>query len=213
MPISLSVYNNGGKIMKKLILMSIFLLNITNAFAVYFIEAKGGLAFVDKFDVGATSYSGSLSYILSGEILYEASKSTEVGIGFAYKANSAAKGALYSNDPNASMHLFDSFPVYGVAKYHFPEIKGVSPYAKAFLGVGFNTVGRYDWVVKSSDGLYTGFGLGGEYGNIVGDFSYCMTQSELTFYNENTLSYEIRDTKHSSFNITIGYKYELPWFK
>lgn len=199
--------------MKKLIVLSIFILNISNIFAVINVEAKGGLAFVDKYTISNQSYSGRLSYTLEGEAFYESSPNTEVGIGIAYKYNSPASGTLYSGSSSDDMHLFDSFPVYGIAKYKFPDFKGFGTYAKFYLGMSWNQVGRYDYIKAVRPSLYTGIGFGLLYGNVAADLSYCMQETELVFVNPVTISEETKSSSHSSLNLTVGYRFELPWFK
>jgi len=200
--------------MKKLLTLSIFILSLSNIFAVINIETKGGLALVDNYTISNAGYSGSLSYTFDVEGFYKATETTEIGMGIGYKYNSPAKGSLYSTNSSDSMHLFNSVPIYAVAKYTFPEIGGYTIFAKGYLGMSINQIGDYDYVQSVESGIYTGLGLGLYYGNVVGDFSYCLQQTQLTFVNpDNGNKLETKSTKHSSMNLTVGYRFELPWFK
>ena len=200
--------------MKKLLILSIFVLSLSNIFAVINIETKGGLALVDNYTISSAGYSGSLSYTFDVEGFYKATETTEIGMGMGYKYNSPAKGSLYSTNSSDSMHLFNSIPIYAVAKYTFPEISGYTIFAKGYLGMAINQIGDYDYVQSVESGIYTGIGLGLYYGNVVGDFSYCLQQTQLTFVNpDNGNKLETKSTKHSSMNLTVGYRFELPWFK
>ena len=200
--------------MKKLLILSIFVLSLSNIFAVINIETKGGLALVDNYTISSAGYSGSLSYTFDVEGFYKATETTEIGMGMGYKYNSPAKGSLYSTNSSDSMHLFNSIPIYAVAKYTFPEISGYTIFVKGYLGMAINQIGDYDYVQSVESGIYTGIGLGLYYGNVVGDFSYCLQQTQLTFVNpDNGNKLETKSTKHSSMNLTVGYRFELPWFK
>ncbi len=200
--------------MKKLLTLSIFILSLSNIFAVINIETKGGLALVDNYSISGSGYSGSLSYTFDVEAFYETTDTIEIGMGMGYKYNSPAKGSLYSTNSSDSMHLFNSIPIYAVAKYTFPEISGYTIFAKGYLGMAINQIGDYDYAQSVDSGIYTGIGLGLYYGNVVGDLSYCLQQTELTFVNpDNSNKLETKSTKHSSINLTVGYRFELPWFK
>lgn len=200
--------------MKKLLILSIFIFSLSNIFGVINVETKGGLALVDNYTISGAGYSGSLSYTFDLEAFYEATDNTEIGIGIGYKYNSPAKGSLYSLNSSDSMHLFNSVPFYAVAKYTFPEVSGYTFFMKGYLGMAINQIGDYDYAQSVDPGIYTGLGLGLYYGNVVGDFSYCLQQTELTFVNpDNNNKLETKSTKHSSINLTVGYRFELPWFK
>jgi hypothetical protein len=200
--------------MKKIIFLGIFTLIFSNTFAVINVETKAGLSLMDKYDISGGGYNGSISYNFGAEGLYEATDTTEVGLGFGYKYNSPAKGSIYSTNSSDSMHLFNSLHIYGVAKYTFPEIGQYTIYGKYYLGMSYNTIGNYDWALSVKPGIYTGLGLGLEYGNVVGDLSYCIQETQVTFINpDNGNSKETKSVKHSSINITGGYRFELPWFK
>lgn len=205
--------------MKKVLILFSFIFNITNVFALIHIETKGGLAFIDNYTISGDSYNGRLSYLFGLEGFYETTKTTEVGIGFGYKYNSPAQGSLYSSNSD-SMHLFNSYPIYGVVKYKFPELKGFLPFAKVYVGMAYNVIGDYYWAQSVDSGLYTGIGFGVDYGNVVGDLTYCLQETQVSFVNPNTLQpnpaepiTEKKSLTHSSVNFTIGYRFELPWFK
>ncbi len=213
MPIKKGVYRIGGIFMKKSLLSLIFILNISNIFALIHIETKGGLGFVDKYSLSGSNYNGRLSYLFGLEALYESSEKTEVGIGVGYKYNSPAKGLLYSASSD-SMHLFNTFPIYGVVKYKFPPMGEYLPFAKVYVGMGYNTIGEYNWAQSVESGLYSGIGLGADYGNVVGDLTYSLQQNQMSFVNpDNNYQVEKKSVSHSSVNFTIGYRFEFPWFK
>jgi hypothetical protein len=199
--------------MKKLLTLSIFVLSLSNIFAKINVETKGGLSFSDNYTISGVPYSGSLSYEFGVEGYYETTPNTEVGLGIGYKYNSPAKGSLYSGSSSDSMHLFDSTPFYGIAKYRFPEISGLTFSGKVYVGMAMNQIGRYDYALSVRPGIYTGIGLGLEYGSVVSDLSYCLQQTEVTFVNPTTIAEESKTVKHSSVNLTVGYRFELPWFK
>lgn len=206
--------------MKKSLLTFIFILNISNIFALIHIETKGGLAFVDNYTISSSDYSGRLSYLFGLEALYETTPNTEVGVGVGYKYNSPAKGLLFSGSSSDSMHLFDTFPIYGVVKYKFPKMGEFLPFGKIYVGMGYNTIGEYTYAQSVDSGLYTGIGLGADYGNIVGDLTYGLQQNQMTFVNPSTTQpdpnnpiTEKKSVSHSSLNFTIGYRFEFPWFK
>lgn len=198
--------------MKKLFIILSFITCITNIFGEIHIETKGGLAFVDNYSISGAGYSGRLSYLFGLEALYKSSESTEVGVGFGYKYNSPAQGVLYSSDSD-SMHLFNSYPIYGIAKYKFPDVSGFSPFGKVYIGMGYNDIGDYQWAQSVKSGLYTGIGLGADYGNIVGDLTYGLQETQMIFVNPTTKVSEKKSVTHSSLNFTIGYRFEFPWFK
>lgn len=96
---------NGGNFYEKLLTLSIFILSLSNIFAVINIETKGGLALVDNYSISGAGYSGSLSYTFDVEAFYETTDTIEIGMGMGYKYNSPAKGSLYSTNSSDSMHL------------------------------------------------------------------------------------------------------------
>lgn len=199
--------------MKKLLILLSFVFCMTNVYAKISIETKGGLAFIDNYSISGSGYTGRLSYLFGLEALYESSASTEVGIGFGYKYNSPAQGVLFSSDSD-SMHLFNSYPIYGIAKYKFPEVSGFLPFGKIYVGMAYNEIGDYYWAKSVNAGLYTGIGFGADYGNIVGDLTYGLQETQMVFINHNNNNKEEKKTvTHSSVNFTIGYRFELPWFK
>ena len=198
--------------MKKLLILLISIFCITNVFGKINIETKGGLAFIDNYSISGSGYTGRLSYLFGLEGLYESSKSTEVGIGFGYKYNSPAQGVIYQSGSD-SMHLFNSYPVYGLVKYKFPELSGFLPFAKIYVGMAYNEIGDYYYAQSVKPGLYTGLGFGADYGSVVGDLTYGLQETQMNFVNPTTRQNESKSVTHSSVNFTIGYRFELPWFK
>lgn len=198
--------------MKNLIVkLGLFLSIISLSLANYTMELKGGLSLSDKYVIGSENFNGRLTYNLAAELMYETSPETEVGIGISFKANSSTKGTFYGENSNSSMHLFDSVPVYGIAKYILPEVGMFTPYVKAYLGISFNQIGSYDYAESISPGLHTGLGVGGTYENVVADLSYVITQGELEFWHNKSGTFvkEKRDVKLTSITLTIGYKFEV----
>lgn len=198
--------------MKKLITaLSLFLLSLSSIYAEYTMEVKGGLSLSDKYEVGSQTFNGRLTYNLALETMYATSDTTEIGIGISFKANSSTKGTFNASDPDGSMHLFDSIPIYGVAKYILPEIGSVTPYVKAYLGMSWNEVGSYEYAVSTTPGLHTGIGFGGTYNNVVADLSYVITQTELKYVDlqSGTAEYIKRDVTLTSITLTVGYKFDV----
>lgn len=198
--------------MKKLIITFGIFLSIMNlAFAKYTMEIKGGLSLSDKYLIGSENFNGKLTYNLAAELMFETSPETEVGIGISYKANSSTKGTFYGENSNSSMHLFNSIPIYGVAKYILPEVGMFTPYVKGYLGMSWNQIGSYDYAESITPGLHTGIGIGGTYGSVVADLSYVITQGELEFWHNKSGTFvkEKRDVKLTSITLTIGYKFEV----
>lgn len=199
--------------MKKNLLIIFTILNaITYAQGLLTAEIKGGLAFSNKYELaGGTSTSG-MSFKLGADFFYEATDTTEVGIGFAFKQNSAIDGSIYPEDANSSKKLFDSYPIYGVVKYKLPEFNNFRPYVKAYLGLSYNEVGSYPYLKTAKMGMYTGLGIGGEYNNTVFDLSWEVVDTELTFLNPGAgYKEEVKNCKNTTFSLTVGYKFELPW--
>lgn len=202
--------------MKKLnIVIALFIFSISSIYAEYTMEVKGGLSLSDKYEIGSETFSGNLTYNLAAEVMYKTTDTTEVGLGISYKANSSTDGTFYNSNPNGSMHLFDSIPIYGIAKYNLPEINGFTPYVKAYLGLSFNSIGSYEYAESISSGLHTGIGFGGTYGNIVTDLSYVITQGSLKFWYNNNGTYvaETREVTLTSLTLTVGYKFDLAFLK
>jgi hypothetical protein len=202
--------------MKKFnIIIVLFIFSISSIYAEYTMEVKGGLSLSDKYEIGSETFNGSLTYNLAVETMYATTDTTEVGLGISFKANSSTKGTLYDTDPNGSMHLFDSIPIYGIAKYTLPEINGFIPYVRAYLGLSFNRIGNYKYAESISSGLHTGIGFGGTYGNVVTDLSYVITQGDLKFWYNNNGTYlsETRAVTLTSLTLTVGYKFELTFLK
>jgi len=202
--------------MKKLLILLSFVFCMTNVYAKISIETKGGLAFIDNYSISGSGYTGRLSYLFGLEALYESSASTEVGIGFGYKYNSPAQGILYpftGFSSSDSMHLFNSYPIYGIVKYKFPEVSGFLPFGKIYVGMAYNEIGDYYYAQSVNPGLYTGIGFGADYGSVVGDLTYGLQETQMNFVNPTTRQTEKKSVSHSSVNFTIGYRFELPWFK
>jgi hypothetical protein len=199
--------------MKRFISIITLFFVTTSLYANYTMEIKGGLSLNDSYKIGSETFDGRLTYNAAAEILYATTDNTEVGVGISFKANSPTSGEFYSSDSNSSMHLFDSFPIYGIAKYSFPELGQFQPYVRAYLGMSWNSVGSYEYIESCTPGLHTGLGLGGIYGNVIVDLSYVLTQSSITFYHDsdgdNSYTAETRDAKLTSLTLTVGYKFEI----
>lgn len=195
------------------ILATLFLFSLNTLYAKYTMEVKGGLSLSDSYNIGADTFDGRLTYNLGAELLYQTTENTEVGLGIGYKVNSPAKGEFYNSNPNRDMHLFNSIPIYGIAKYSFPDIGLFTPYVRAYLGTSWNLVGVYDYIESVTPGLHTGIGLGGMYGNVIVDLSYVLTQTRIKFWhdsdNDSNWTSEERDAKLTSITLTVGYKFEV----
>ena len=131
------------------------------------IEAKGGIDLGGKYHYGK-NYKNQKVKNSSGEIgaeyRYEVTPGLEVGGGTAFQFHKDLKDKVSGQN----LKNYNSFPLYGTAKYTFDTQTAVKPYVKGDLGYSFNN-GNHDYgrlgKFKAKNGLYYGVGGGVNYNN------------------------------------------------
>ncbi|MCK5779971.1 MAG: outer membrane beta-barrel protein [Psychrilyobacter sp.] len=180
--------------MKKLLLITLLLGATTTAFADKYLETRIGL-------------TGFGTYNDSGSNVTKKYKTTGVGFDAALEFMSSVNdnfylgaGVAYQTLQESKSHdekLFQSFPVYGVAKYSLGYLGDSAwvPFIKANLGYAFNFKdGGND---SPDNGLYYALGGGIENDGVVLEISYQDTYSEINHTNYD----------YSRWTFGIGYRF------
>ena len=169
------------------------------------IEAKGGIDLGGKYHYGK-NYKNQKVKNSSGEIgaeyRYEVTPGLEVGGGTAFQFHKDLKDKVSGQN----LKNYNSFPVYGTAKYTFDTQTAVKPYVKGDLGYSVNN-GNHDFGIdgkfKAKNGLYYGAGIGANYNNINFELMYKENKGR---YQHNNLKY---DANYRRVSLGVGYDFNL----
>ena len=169
------------------------------------IEAKGGIDLGGKYHYGK-NYKNQKVKNSSGEIgaeyRYEVTPGLELGGGTAFQFHKDLKDKVSGQN----LKNYNSFPVYGTAKYTFDTQTAVKPYIKGDLGYSVNN-GNHDFGIdgkfKAKNGLYYGAGIGANYNNVNFELMYKENKGR---YQHNNLKY---DANYRRVSLGVGYDFNL----
>jgi len=180
--------------MKKLLLITMLLGATTSTFADKYVEARVGLTgfgtYNDSGSTVTTKYkTKGVGFDGAVEFLDSINDNFYLGAGIAYQTFQESK---FHNEV-----LFQSFPVYGTAKYTLGYLGDSAwiPFVKANLGYAFNFKdgGKH----TPGHGLYYALGGGVENDGVVLEISYQDTYSEINHTNFD----------YSRWTFGIGYRF------
>ena len=170
------------------------------------IEAKGGIDLGGKYHYGK-NYKNQKVKNSSGEIgaeyRYEVTSGLEVGGGTAFQFHKDLKDKVSGQN----LKNYNSFPVYGTAKYTFDTQTAVKPYVKGDLGYSFNN-GDHDYgKFKAKGGAYYGVGGGVNFNNVNVELMFKENKGKYEY--EGPLGVKSKNADYKRVSLGVGYDFNL----
>ena len=170
------------------------------------IEAKGGIDLGGKYHYGK-NYKNQKVKNSSGEIgaeyRYEVTPGLEVGGGTAFQFHKDLKDKV----SRQNLKNYNSFPVYGTAKYTFDTQTAVKPYVKGDLGYSFNN-GDHDYdKFKAKGGAYYGVGGGVNFNNVNVELMFKENKGKYEY--EGPLGVKSKNADYKRVSLGVGYDFNL----
>ena len=170
------------------------------------IEAKGGIDLGGKYHYGK-NYKNQKVKNSSGEIgaeyRYEVTSGLEVGGGTAFQFHKDLKDKVSGQN----LKNYNSFPLYGTAKYTFDTQTAVKPYVKGDLGYSFNN-GDHDYgKFKAKGGAYYGVGGGVNFNNVNVELMFKENKGKYEY--EGPLGVKSKNADYKRVSLGVGYDFNL----
>ena len=170
------------------------------------IEAKGGIDLGGKYHYGK-NYKNQKVKKSSGEIgaeyRYEVTSGLEVGGGTAFQFHKDLKDKVSGQN----LKNYNSFPLYGTAKYTFDTQTAVKPYVKGDLGYSFNN-GDHDYgKFKAKGGAYYGVGGGVNFNNVNVELMFKENKGKYEY--EGPLGVKSKNADYKRVSLGVGYDFNL----
>lgn len=174
------------------------------------IEAKSGLDLGGKYRYGK-DFKNQKVKNSSGEVAVEyrneVTPGLELGGGTAFQFHKDLKDKVSGQN----LKNYNSYPVYGTAKYTFDTQTAVKPYVKGDLGYSFNK-GNHDYgrseKYKAKNGAYYGVGGGINFDNVNVELMFKENRGKYEY--ESPLGVKSKyNANYKRVSLGVGYDFEL----
>jgi hypothetical protein len=188
----------------------------------YNVNVKAGVDMMSEyssFSIEGTDVNKKDADSIGFEIAVEGTKEVmsnlEAGLGIAYQRHGEVEAeSPFGDKLFDSETIYDSIPVYALAKYTFKTYENKNFYVKGNLGYSFNlNEENLDWLGDTNvnsdvdNGLYWALGTGMEVDNWNVELMYQVNYADTEFSAEGE-SYS-DDLDYSRITLSVGYEFDI----